>query len=69
MPQVNCYCAMNDHRDVLRDMVNDVLPDDALTSRCCWSTVCRVRALNFSAISDAEWQELCRRRGKLFTWT
>lgn len=59
-----CYCESAD-QDVLRDLVEDSVPDKALVYSCCWRTICRVRGLFFNQVPEETWRELCRRRGYL----
>lgn len=57
-----CYCNRPDE-EVLSDLKEDSIPDDALVFSCCWKNICRVRGLFFNQIAAETWTEICRRRG------
>ncbi len=59
-----CYCQTHED-EILDDMIEDCVPDDALVRSCCWKRICQVRGLNYHAIDPETWTELCRRRGYL----
>lgn len=59
-----CYCA-SAHSKILANLVDESVPDEALLNSCCWKTICRVRARNFSKIDPEIWVTLCARRGYL----
>ncbi len=62
--QGGCYCGSSE-KDVLRDLVENSVPDTALVYSCCWRAICRVRGLFFNQVSEETWRELCSRRGYL----
>jgi hypothetical protein len=62
-----CYCARPEI-SILKDLIDDTLPDEALLSLCCWKEISRVRGLNRSAKSYVDWTGLCRRRGNLYRY-
>jgi hypothetical protein len=64
IPSGGCYCNVGDV-SVLKDLINGSVPDAALVYRCCWVHICRVRGLNFRAVDDETWREICQRRGYL----
>src|ERR1700693_330360 len=39
-----CYCSHPDE-EVLADLKEDTIPDEALVYSCCWKNICRVRGL------------------------
>jgi len=57
-----CYCNLPDE-EVLADLKEDSIPDEALLYSCCWKNICRVRGLFFNLVSAETWIEICRRRG------
>jgi hypothetical protein len=62
-----CYCyPVVTNNEVLRDIVNQSIPDEALVCTHCWTRICRVRGLNFSSIDGGTWREICAQRGYLF---
>lgn len=61
-PGVGCYCNSS-YDEILIDIKESVVPDDALLNSCCWKTICRVRGLYFNMVDPEMWRELCQRRG------
>ena len=59
---VECYCNSS-YQEILSDLKEGALPDDALVLGCCWRTICRVRGLYFNLVDPQVWTEICRRRG------
>jgi len=37
-----CYCSVPDD-EILGDLTDDSVPDEALVFSCCWKNICRVR--------------------------
>ena len=59
-----CYCD-NKQYVVLKDIVEDSIPDEALVSKCCWSTICRARSKNMESVQEETWSAICTKRGYL----
>lgn len=57
-----CYCKSS-HQEILDDIKDSSLPDDALLRNCCWSAICRVRALHFNMVDPETWRDICSHRG------
>ena len=57
-----CYCNLADE-EILDDLKDGSVPDEALVFSCCWKNICRVRGLSFGQVPDETWTEICRRRG------
>ena len=57
-----CYCSTSDE-EILDDLTEDSIPDEALVFSCCWKNICRVRGLFFNLVAEETWIEICRRRG------
>jgi hypothetical protein len=59
-----CYCEK--HRwEILRDIENKSLPDEALTNICCWKTICSAKSRNQDVIDSDTWSTICTQRGYL----
>ena len=58
-------CSHFTEEEILADLVRCSLPSEALTRNCCWTQVCRVRALNHTKIDADTWREVCHVRGYL----
>jgi len=67
-----CYCN-NEDAAILKDLMLQAVPDDALVRNCCWSRISQVRGRSFSGAESSPswdpegtiWKELCRKRGYL----
>ena len=59
-----CYCDESEW-EVLKDLHEGDIPDEALSSSCCWRWICRVRGFHFRRVNPEVWRETCRRRGQL----
>jgi hypothetical protein len=57
-----CYCKLPD-QEVLADLKEGSIPDEALVFSCCWKNICRVRGLFFNFVPPETWIEICRKRG------
>ena len=57
-----CYCNLPDE-EILADLKEDSIPDEALVYSCCWKNICRVRGKSFHLVPHETWTEICRRRG------
>jgi hypothetical protein len=57
-----CYCKLPD-QEVLADLKEGSIPDEALVFSCCWKNICRVRGLFFNLVPAETWIEICRKRG------
>ncbi len=51
--------------EILADLKRASFRPESLTRSCCWSAICRVRALNPQAINEEMWREVCGIRGYL----
>jgi hypothetical protein len=56
------YCHLPDE-EILADLKEGSIPDEALVYSCCWKNICRVRGLYFNLVPPDVWIEICRRRG------
>lgn len=59
-----CYCD-KDEMEILEDIRNRNIPEEALVRNCCWSQVCRIRGNAPGFVSSDTWSEICRQRGYL----
>jgi len=59
-----CYCSKRID-EILKDMFDDSVSDDALLRSCCWSKICSVNWRMSKYFDRYFWSELCRRRGYL----
>jgi hypothetical protein len=57
----SCYCNVPPPT-ILREILGEKVPDEALILSCCWITICRVRGPDMHLVSSDVWSELCRRR-------
>lgn len=60
----DCYCSVAEE-EVLMDLTEGTIPDEALIFSCCWRYICRVRGRFFNQVSAETWVETCQRRGYL----
>ena len=51
--------------EILDDIQNVNVPDNALTDALCWRRLCEVQARYSREVDPDIWQELCQRRGRL----
>ena len=58
------YCLTPKYQ-VLENIQNEAIPNEALVRRCCWTTVCRVRARQMWAVDKEIWSNICAKRGYL----
>jgi hypothetical protein len=58
-------CGHFSQEELLADLHRCSLPAEALTRNCCWSEICRLRALNQPPIDAESWREICVTRGYL----
>lgn len=57
-----CYCNNSDST-ILADILNETIPDEALTRSCCWKKICTIRGRHFSAVDGDVWSKICTKRG------
>jgi hypothetical protein len=62
--QPRCYCGFPDGR-ILADLKRASIPEDALTSDCCWRRITRVRGYHMREVSPEAWREITTQRGYL----
>lgn len=58
-------CGHFAQEELLSDLQRCSLPPEALTRNCCWSEICRIRALSQPPIDSESWREICVARGYL----
>jgi len=58
-------CGHFSQEELLADLHRCSLPAEALTRNCCWSEICRIRALSQPPIDGESWREICVTRGYL----
>jgi len=58
-------CGHFSREELLADLQRFSLPPEALTRNCCWSEICRIRALIHPAIDAESWRDICVTRGCL----
>lgn len=58
-------CGHFAQEELLSDLQRCSLPPEALTRNCCWSEICRIRALSHPPIDSESWREICVTRGYL----
>ncbi len=58
-------CGHYSQEELLGDLLRCSLPSEALVRDCCWSEICRIRALSRPSIDPETWRELCATRGYL----
>jgi len=58
-------CGHFAQQELLADLQRCSLPAEALTRNCCWSEICRIRAMSQPPIDAESWREICARRGYL----
>jgi hypothetical protein len=58
-------CGHFSQEELLTDLQRCSLPAEALTRNCCWSEICRLRALSQPPINGESWREICVTRGYL----
>lgn len=58
-------CGHFAQEELLSDLQRCSLPPEALTRNCCWSEICRIRALSHPPIDSESWREVCVTRGYL----
>lgn len=58
-------CGHFSQEELLADLQRCSLPPEALTRKCCWSEICRIRALSQPPIDAEAWREICVTRGYL----
>ena len=59
-----CYCSTREH-EILEDIQKEAIPEEALMNKCCWTTICRVRARNMTKVNADNWSKICQKRGYL----
>jgi hypothetical protein len=59
----SCGFCNRDDIYIKKDIENDDFEDWILTNKCCWKKIC---SINYHMDLNVDWQELCRRRGRLF---
>ena len=64
-PEGRIRCGHFSQEELLSDLQRFSLPPEALTRSCCWSEICRLRALSLAPIDAESWNELCVTRGYL----
>jgi hypothetical protein len=62
-----CYCNIHSNEEILEDIVDETVPDEALVNNCCWRRICRARGLQTWRVDNEKWRQLCARRGYLFS--
>jgi hypothetical protein len=58
-------CGHFTQHELLSDLNRCSLPPEALTRTCCWTEICRLRAVSLPAIDAESWREICVTRGYL----
>jgi hypothetical protein len=58
-------CGHFAQEEMLADLHRCSLPPEALTRNCCWTEICRIRALSQPPIGVEPWREICVMRGYL----
>jgi hypothetical protein len=58
-------CGHFNQEELLTDLHRCSLPPEALTRNCCWSEICRIRALTQPPIEADSWRDICVTRGYL----
>lgn len=58
-------CGHFAQEELLSDLQRCSLPPEALTRNCCWSEICRIRALSQPPLDAESWREICVTRGYL----
>jgi hypothetical protein len=58
-------CGHFAQEELLSDLQRCSLPPEALTRNCCWTEICRIRALSHPPIDSESWREICVTRGYL----
>jgi hypothetical protein len=58
-------CGHFAQEELLADLQRCSLPPEALTRNCCWTEICRIRALSHPPIDFESWREICVTRGYL----
>lgn len=58
-------CGHFAQEELLVDLHRCSLPPEALTRNCCWTEICRIRALTMPPIDAESWREICATRGYL----
>lgn len=58
-------CGHFAQEELLADLQRFSLPPEALTRNCCWSEICRIRALSRPSVDPDSWREICVTRGYL----
>ena len=61
-----CYCD-KDEMEILADLRNGNVPDEALMRNRCWSQICRVRGKASGFVDQDTWSKICTERGYLLT--
>lgn len=56
-------CGHFSQEELLTNLQRCSLPPEALTRNCCWSEICRIRALSQPPIDEESWREICVTRG------
>ena len=58
-------CGHFAQEELLADLHRCSLAPEALTRNCCWSEICRIRALSQPPIDADSWRDICITRGYL----
>lgn len=58
-------CGHFAQQELLVDLHRCSLPPEALTRNCCWTEICRIRAMTRPPIDTQSWKEICVTRGYL----
>jgi len=58
-------CGHFAQEELVADLQRFSLPAEALTRNCCWSEICRLRAMARPPIDAESWREICVTRGYL----
>jgi len=58
-------CGHFNQEELLTDLHRCARPPEALTRNCCWSEICRIRALSQPPIEADSWRDICVTRGYL----
>jgi very-short-patch-repair endonuclease len=64
-PEERIRCGHFSQEELLADLQRFSLPGEALTRKCCWTEICRLRAFSRPQIDAESWREICVTRGYL----